>query len=121
MTISFRLAAALLVLVAAALAIGGACNMTVSPQDDGIDTTDETDGTDTTPSPPRVRIEVQDFGNIDLTLFPHKAPLTVEALLGMVDEGFFDNTIFHRVAGAATRPHPKRLRPRPRSRRFAAG
>lgn len=100
MTNSFRFSTALLVLVAATLAIGGACNMTVPPQDDDSDATDGgggSDGTDTTPPLPRVRIEVQDFGTIDLTLFPHKAPLTVEALLGMVDEGFFDNTIFHRV------------------------
>ncbi len=46
MTVSLRFSTALLVLVAAILAIGGACNTTVPPQDDGIDTTDETDGTD---------------------------------------------------------------------------
>jgi peptidyl-prolyl cis-trans isomerase B (cyclophilin B) len=38
-------------------------------------------------------------GDILLELFPDKAPLTVENFLAYVDEGFYDNTIFHRVIG----------------------
>ncbi|WP_026375315.1 peptidylprolyl isomerase [Aestuariibacter salexigens] len=37
------------------------------------------------------------FGPISLTLFADKAPKTVENFLNYVKEGFYDNTIFHRV------------------------
>ena len=36
-------------------------------------------------------------GVITLTLFEDKAPITVENFLNYVKEGFYDNTIFHRV------------------------
>ncbi len=36
-------------------------------------------------------------GDILLELYPDKAPLTVENFLRYVDEGFYKNTIFHRV------------------------
>lgn len=36
-------------------------------------------------------------GNIELELYPEKAPVTVKNFLRYVDEGFYDNTIFHRV------------------------
>ena len=37
------------------------------------------------------------YGIISLNLFADKAPLTVENFLNYVKEGFYDNTIFHRV------------------------
>ena len=37
------------------------------------------------------------YGVISLTLFADKAPITVENFLNYVKEGFYDNTIFHRV------------------------
>lgn len=37
------------------------------------------------------------YGDITLTLFADKAPKTVENFLAYVNEGFYDNTIFHRV------------------------
>lgn len=37
------------------------------------------------------------YGVITLTLFADKAPKTVENFLNYVKEGFYDNTIFHRV------------------------
>ncbi|MGB3726554.1 MAG: peptidylprolyl isomerase [Glaciecola sp.] len=37
------------------------------------------------------------FGDIKIQLFADKAPKTVENFLSYVEEGFFDNTIFHRV------------------------
>ena len=37
------------------------------------------------------------YGVITLTLFADKAPITVENFLSYVKEGFYDNTIFHRV------------------------
>ncbi|MDE7242075.1 peptidylprolyl isomerase, partial [Desulfovibrio sp.] len=36
-------------------------------------------------------------GDILIELFPDKAPRTVENFLMYVDEGFYNNTIFHRV------------------------
>ncbi|GEA13708.1 peptidylprolyl isomerase [Alteromonas sp. KUL49] len=37
------------------------------------------------------------FGDITLELFADKAPKTVENFLSYVNDGFYDNTIFHRV------------------------
>ncbi|HAI10798.1 MAG TPA: peptidylprolyl isomerase [Phycisphaerales bacterium] len=45
-----------------------------------------------------VLVEIQtNYGNITLKLFPDKAPKSVENFLGYVDEGFYSQTIFHRV------------------------
>jgi peptidyl-prolyl cis-trans isomerase A (cyclophilin A) len=45
---------------------------------------------------PRVRL-VTSLGNIDVELFPEKAPRTVANFLRLVDDGFYDGLIFHRV------------------------
>lgn len=45
---------------------------------------------------PKVLLETTD-GDILIELYPEKAPKTVENFLKYVDEGFYDNTIFHRV------------------------
>lgn len=45
---------------------------------------------------PEVLLETT-AGDILLELYPDKAPKTVENFLKYVDEGFYDNTIFHRV------------------------
>ncbi len=37
------------------------------------------------------------FGDIKIKLFTEQAPNTVENFLSYVNEGFYDNTIFHRV------------------------
>ncbi|MCW8108297.1 peptidylprolyl isomerase [Alteromonas ponticola] len=37
------------------------------------------------------------YGDITITLFKDKAPKTVENFLNYAREGFYDNTIFHRV------------------------
>ena len=37
------------------------------------------------------------YGEITLSLFDEKAPVTVSNFLDYVKEGFYDNTIFHRV------------------------
>jgi len=36
-------------------------------------------------------------GNIELTLFPDKAPKTVENFVGLVKKGYYNGLIFHRV------------------------
>ncbi len=45
---------------------------------------------------PKVRITTN-IGDIVLELYPEKAPKTVENFLQYVNDGFYDNTIFHRV------------------------
>lgn len=45
---------------------------------------------------PQVLLETTS-GDILLELYPDKAPETVANFLKYVDEGFYDNTIFHRV------------------------
>lgn len=45
---------------------------------------------------PQVLLETTS-GDILLELFPDKAPETVKNFLEYVDNGFYDNTIFHRV------------------------
>lgn len=45
-----------------------------------------------------VKVEIKtNAGNIVLELYPDKAPKTVENFLQYVDDGFYRNTIFHRV------------------------
>lgn len=44
-----------------------------------------------------VRMVVQNFGSIDILLMPAAAPQTVAAFLEMAEEGFYDNTLVHRV------------------------
>lgn len=45
---------------------------------------------------PRVRLETS-LGNIDIELYPDKAPKSVANFLALVDDGFYDGLIFHRV------------------------
>lgn len=48
------------------------------------------------PSYPRVLLETTE-GNILLELDSRRAPLTVRHFLGLVEDGHFDGTVFHRV------------------------
>lgn len=45
---------------------------------------------------PEVRLETS-VGNIDIELYQDKAPKTVQHFLDLVDRGFFNGLIFHRV------------------------
>lgn len=45
----------------------------------------------------KVRMEIKDFGVIDLELYPKYAPITVNNFLKLVDEKFYDNLTFHRI------------------------
>ena len=44
-----------------------------------------------------VIIEMENGKEIKLELYPEKAPITVENFLKLVNEGFYDGLIFHRV------------------------
>jgi cyclophilin family peptidyl-prolyl cis-trans isomerase len=47
-------------------------------------------------APVKILMETS-LGNIELELYPEKAPQTVENFLRYADEGFYEGTIFHRV------------------------
>lgn len=57
--------------------------------------TSETSETAADPTPV-VRLETT-MGNIDIELYPDRAPETVANFLDLVDNGFYDGLIFHRV------------------------
>ena len=46
---------------------------------------------------PKVRLETS-AGNIDIELYPAEAPQTVGNFLQLVDDNFYENLVFHRVA-----------------------
>jgi cyclophilin family peptidyl-prolyl cis-trans isomerase len=52
--------------------------------------------TDAPPGSPRVRVHTT-AGNFVIELNRERAPLTVDAFLGYVKQGFYNGTIFHRV------------------------
>lgn len=51
---------------------------------------------DATPSNPEVRVTTN-MGSFVIELYPDRAPLTVADFLRYVNEGFYSNTLFHRV------------------------
>ncbi len=46
---------------------------------------------------PKISIQVKDYGTMTAELYPEKAPVTVANFLKLIEEGFFDGLIFHRV------------------------
>ena len=46
---------------------------------------------------PRILLKIANMGEIELELFPEVAPKTVENFLDLVNHGFYDGLIFHRV------------------------
>lgn len=44
-----------------------------------------------------VRIEMENGGIIDIELYEDKAPITVKNFIKLVNQGFYDGLIFHRV------------------------
>lgn len=46
---------------------------------------------------PKIRFTIKNYGEITAELYPEKAPKTVENFLGLVNEGFYNGLIFHRV------------------------
>ena len=46
---------------------------------------------------PIITMEVRDYGTMTAELYPEKAPKTVENFLKLIEEGFFDGLVFHRV------------------------
>jgi len=55
------------------------------------------DGEVNTKDPVHVEIVMEDGGVIKLELYPHNAPITVENFVNLVNKGFYDGLIFHRV------------------------
>ncbi len=46
---------------------------------------------------PKVIIDVKNYGEIEVELFPSVAPITVENFLHLVDDNFYNGLTFHRV------------------------
>ena len=46
---------------------------------------------------PIIKINVRDFGTMTAELYPEKAPKTVANFLKLIEEGFFEGLIFHRI------------------------
>lgn len=46
---------------------------------------------------PIVTIEMEDGGKIKIELYPSKAPETVNNFINLINNGFYDGTIFHRT------------------------
>lgn len=46
---------------------------------------------------PQVLLDVEEYGAMEIELFPQVAPITVENFLNLVDKNFYDGIIFHRV------------------------
>lgn len=59
-------------------------------------TQNEADITATTGAITQVILKTN-LGNIEVALYPDRAPVTVKNFLSYVDKGFYDDTIFHRV------------------------
>ncbi|MBR3687050.1 MAG: peptidylprolyl isomerase [Clostridia bacterium] len=48
-------------------------------------------------SNPKIKFTIKNYGEITAELYPEKAPVTVENFLSLVNKGFFEGLIFHRV------------------------
>ena len=46
---------------------------------------------------PIIKITIKDLGTMTAELYPEKAPLTVANFIKLIEEGFFEGLIFHRV------------------------
>ncbi len=46
---------------------------------------------------PLVRMEIQDVGAIQIELYPEIAPNTVRNFISLIQKGFYDGLLFHRV------------------------
>ncbi len=47
--------------------------------------------------PVKIVIEISDFGAIEAELYPHVAPITVEHITALIEDGFYNNLTFHRI------------------------
>jgi len=45
-----------------------------------------------------IEISGKDAGSFTMELYPEYAPITVENFIGLVEDGFYDGLIFHRIA-----------------------
>ena len=90
-----RTVSVLVLLTLAALAVLAACSKeTVSKKEAGG--TSDTSGGESGETI-MVQIEMESGGIIKLELYPDKAPITVDNFVSLVNEGFYDGLIFHRV------------------------
>ncbi len=80
-------------------AVSGAtlsCNLISEAVEDALDKASRPSPPPEAALPSRVTLETS-RGTIDLLLYPDRAPRTVENFLGLVEKGYYDGIIFHRV------------------------
>ncbi|MBQ8164739.1 MAG: peptidylprolyl isomerase [Clostridia bacterium] len=77
-------------LIALTLAMILMCSFFVTGCDDESETV-------TIEGKPVVTLKVKDYGTITMELYPDVAPITVANFIGLVEMGFYDGLIFHRV------------------------
>ena len=46
---------------------------------------------------PKIKFTIKNYGEITAELYPEKAPATVENFRALIEKGFFNGLIFHRV------------------------
>ena len=90
----------LFVLLLAALALGGCTNKKDFDTDDGEDAAIEAKikrGVKPVPDNQVAVIETADYGNIVVELYPTIAPQMVQRFKQLAQEGFYNETTFHRI------------------------
>ena len=60
---------------------------TANPEDPNLDATNY----------PIVTMEVENYGNVVMKLYPNKAPETVNSFITLINSGFYDGLTFHRI------------------------
>ena len=86
----------ILIVVLFSVGFAGCSGGNDSKSDTQADTQDETTGDEKSNSPVVV-IEMEDGGIIEVQLDREAAPVTVDNFVKLVDQKFYDGTIFHRV------------------------
>ncbi len=101
-SIAVLVIAVVVIAIAAVHLIGGnAVSSTSSlsqPSDQSEQTIEQTSLVDFNDAYSYVQIEMQDGGIIVLELYPEAAPITVANFMELVESGFYDGLIFHRIS-----------------------
>src|SRR5699024_11691701 len=68
------------------------CQSDVENSNEPNNTTNNTDG-----EKPVVTMTMEDGGEVEIELYPNKAPNTVNNFIALIEDDFYDGLIFHRV------------------------
>ena len=93
----YLMLAVLSIVLCAVLLMGCGKSSTNTPSDSQKSTVVDKTEKGANDKNPVVTIEMMDGGKITIELYPDKAPNTVRNFVGLVQKGFYDGLIFHRV------------------------